>query len=283
MSNNYYDILNLNSDCSKKDIKKAYKKLAKIYHPDQLTGNLKYFELITKAYNTLVNTKSRNEYDQLNSVNLHNNTFLNLKQKYKDFIDNNSLLYDETVAKKKFDVMFKECNNKHQFSLNNLSSNLNADINKFDDIKLFREQQDIENTPKKIIHDTKNFNNKFNNFWNNSFKKSFEIIPHTGDPHALVNITDSYTSINNYDKLYDSCDSDDNNNTYTSLKLLNKLSKKNNKHVINSDINSDYSSHNNLDSNYTSHLDDKINQHLNEIDNYNSSSLQSKFSSLNNE
>ena len=35
MSNNYYEILELDKNCSKDDIKKQYKKFALLYHPDK--------------------------------------------------------------------------------------------------------------------------------------------------------------------------------------------------------------------------------------------------------
>ena len=50
-----YEILSLSPDASNEDIKRAYKRLAKIYHPDKPTGNTEQFQKINYAYNILIN------------------------------------------------------------------------------------------------------------------------------------------------------------------------------------------------------------------------------------
>lgn len=59
MSINYYKVLELPMNCSDDDIKIAYKKLVKKYHPDQKQGDDKLFELVNKAYNILSNKKKK--------------------------------------------------------------------------------------------------------------------------------------------------------------------------------------------------------------------------------
>ena len=46
----YYDVLGVDKNASESEISKAYRKLAKKYHPDK-GGNAKDFEKISKAYN----------------------------------------------------------------------------------------------------------------------------------------------------------------------------------------------------------------------------------------
>ena len=60
---NLYDILNLDHTCSKKDIKKSYYYLAKIYHPDKKTGNEDIFKKIKVAYEILYDDKLKEDYD----------------------------------------------------------------------------------------------------------------------------------------------------------------------------------------------------------------------------
>ena len=59
----YYDVLELSRDCSQKEIKNAYKKLANEHHPDK-GGDSKWFHLITEAFNVLSDPKSRDNYDE---------------------------------------------------------------------------------------------------------------------------------------------------------------------------------------------------------------------------
>jgi len=63
----YYVILGVNSEASAKDIKKAFKELAKRHHPDANKGNSKAeekFKEISEAYDVLGNPESRRDYDQ---------------------------------------------------------------------------------------------------------------------------------------------------------------------------------------------------------------------------
>ena len=63
----YYDILGVNKDASTDDIKKAYRKLARKFHPDLNPGDKaseKKFKEVNEAYEILSDTKKREEYDQ---------------------------------------------------------------------------------------------------------------------------------------------------------------------------------------------------------------------------
>ena len=48
-----YDILLIKNTATMEEISKAYKKLAKIHHPDKITGNTEKFQQINYAYNIL--------------------------------------------------------------------------------------------------------------------------------------------------------------------------------------------------------------------------------------
>lgn len=61
----YYSLLGLNSKASKAEIKKNYRRLANLYHPDKNKepGADAKFIAITEAYDVLSNKKSRANYD----------------------------------------------------------------------------------------------------------------------------------------------------------------------------------------------------------------------------
>tara|TARA_B100001146_G_C16077270_1_gene389043 strand:+ start:18 stop:719 length:702 start_codon:yes stop_codon:yes gene_type:complete len=62
----YYSILELSRDASKKEIKKAYKRLSRKYHPDVYEGPAEYFQKVKEAYETLMDDKRRLRYDSTN-------------------------------------------------------------------------------------------------------------------------------------------------------------------------------------------------------------------------
>jgi len=73
----YYKTLGINKSASPDDIKRAYRKLAKDYHPDR-GGNEEKFKAINEAYDTLKDTNKRQQYDnpqpqqqQYNSQNVN--------------------------------------------------------------------------------------------------------------------------------------------------------------------------------------------------------------------
>ena len=63
----YYEVLGINKGADEKAIKRAYRKLAKKYHPDTNPGDKQAeqkFKEVTEAYNVLGDEKKRKLYDQ---------------------------------------------------------------------------------------------------------------------------------------------------------------------------------------------------------------------------
>lgn len=67
---NYYEILGVDNGASDDEIKKAYRKLSLVHHPDR-GGDTTKFQEISSAYETLSDPQRRSQYDaQLNGVRI---------------------------------------------------------------------------------------------------------------------------------------------------------------------------------------------------------------------
>jgi len=61
---NYYDILGVSQVAEINEIKSAFRRLAKLYHPDKNPGEKELFAGILRAYETLVDPALRSAYDR---------------------------------------------------------------------------------------------------------------------------------------------------------------------------------------------------------------------------
>ncbi len=115
-----YSILEIDEKANKDMITKAYRKLAKIYHPDKTTGSTEKFQQINYAYNLLICDKTRLEYDTMKKpiknkftkfiqewfdkqTNIKN--FLNMTDININNIMNNIEIYDFTDIMELFNKM----------------------------------------------------------------------------------------------------------------------------------------------------------------------------------
>lgn len=200
---NLYDVLNLDSDCTKKDIKKAYRKMVKEFHPDH-GGDAQLFELITHAFNVLYNDESRSCYDhayklsrdaegdfddmksaaqqyfesQEAELDSHRKQFKhNFKTQYPKLSDDDI----EKLVNKKMQEFAQvdyasasmELDKKHGYKR---GSELDIEISKeeFDkrilDLEDLREQEVVEDEPDALFGDADNFNPaKFNEIWDKMY------------------------------------------------------------------------------------------------------------------
>ncbi|MFA6515039.1 MAG: molecular chaperone DnaJ [Candidatus Paceibacterota bacterium] len=68
MPKNYYEILGVQKNASKDELKKAFHKLAHKHHPDKNKGDDKKFKEVNEAYQVLSDDGKRSRYDQFGSA-----------------------------------------------------------------------------------------------------------------------------------------------------------------------------------------------------------------------
>ncbi|MBL7910269.1 MAG: J domain-containing protein [Bacteroidia bacterium] len=102
---NYYEILGVHSGAGSAEIKSAFRRLAKIYHPDKNPAGKEHFAKILKAYETLSDPKLKSMYDYRLDYNLAiNENYASKNNKTKNWsFDEKELkrrkYYDEHIKK----------------------------------------------------------------------------------------------------------------------------------------------------------------------------------------
>jgi DnaJ-class molecular chaperone len=109
-----YEILSISKDANNETITKAYKNLAKIHHPDKVTGNTEKFQQINYAYNILINEKTRLQYDNLNKPT-KSKLITFLENWFKENNENNSF-----IKSSKFKNLFKMSDKMLEEIINNI-------------------------------------------------------------------------------------------------------------------------------------------------------------------
>ncbi|MFC1851329.1 molecular chaperone DnaJ [candidate division CSSED10-310 bacterium] len=85
---NFYDILNVKKDATQKDIKNAYRKMARKWHPDVNPGNKqaeRKFKEISIAYKVLVDSDKRKAYDEFGADSLRTGFDAEKARQYKQW------------------------------------------------------------------------------------------------------------------------------------------------------------------------------------------------------
>jgi hypothetical protein len=93
---NYYELLNVNSDSEVDNIRKSFRKLARIYHPDKMGGgekNERFFIELRRAHDCLVEPVKRMAYDRFGSIVLNWKDAITVREYYVEGITNSLAFY----------------------------------------------------------------------------------------------------------------------------------------------------------------------------------------------
>lgn len=206
MSKDYYKILNISKDASEDEIKKTYRKLALLYHPDKNLGNdeaCEKFKEIGEAYSILGNVDKKKQYDLMGMVDenfMHEDPFSVFNQIFQQHMGSfMNMKYDDNVN---IGNIFSNVSGMpngsfpfgnvhvrvHTFPTDVFQNNIEQSHN------FEQNEEDIPNIP--------NISNIFNNiFKNKDNKKNGEIEMINGKPDNITyNIDVSFAEIYNFKK-----------------------------------------------------------------------------------
>jgi curved DNA-binding protein CbpA len=210
-----YEILQVSNSATQAEIKKQYKQLSKIHHPDK-GGSPEIFEIITKAYTVLVDEQKRQDYD---SKLMPQTNHFKLKRQHDTFVkivNNSGYENKDAFPKQIHDVAISVDDVKTQ--LYNLSTS--------------REQDDIEFE-----------NNQTNKNANSENETESDCDSKTGQliiaQNQLTQANNNYSDLNSYGKLYAENDDFDGNLQFTNINHSNGIKAKK-QQQINNNITSSY-------------------------------------------
>lgn len=158
MNKNYYDILQVNQNASPEIIEKAYKTLAKKYHPDlQPEENKKQAEEILKdineAYEILSNPTSKADYDNsLNENYISEEDYENLYNQNKVLRNKLNTIYESQRENLENNTYYEDIENKNTHVYNNSSRQENADFIRQQTENL-KYQEELQKAREQAYHD----------------------------------------------------------------------------------------------------------------------------------
>jgi len=278
---NLYDVLKLPFDCTNRDIKKAYNRLAKKYHPDRRGGDSDYFELINYAYSTLSNRQKRQAFDQeffmTKRSELDHFDLKSQAQGYFTSQQTSIVNNDIEDQQKNFKEACKDLDRKHSYDRDVTDGPLEpSEIRKrFNDLQNIRDHENIENMPEKIFDSKKISMNKFNAVFDAMHQTHNELVPHTGNPDAWNSVNSMENNFSaaygDYENIYAENDDNLNGAFYGSANFDNTVKKKISRNDVQNIQPTDYTNnHNQIDKDYDPHFNKHLQKRNVEDNRYNS-------------
>lgn len=213
-SRTLYDVLGVKPTATPSQIRIAYHKLAKTYHPDRNPEDATKMEEINNSYAVLKNPTRKSEYDQhMNYQRKEIPDFVDMKTAAKNFftpVENlektDPVAYESSkkLAKRMFEDETKIMNMKNGISEDKMNP-INDFTQKVDDYELSRKQEDIEIMPDlndQLRHlSVDEFNKKFNDEFEKNIDNQLAMIGYK-EPDAYFGNVREFDS-DNFAKIED--------------------------------------------------------------------------------
>lgn len=122
----YYKVLGVSKNATEKDIKKAYRKMARKYHPDVNPNDVeaeKKFKEINEANEVLGNAENRKKYDQYGKDWMHAETFEKAKAQQQSSRGSGGQSYEQDFGGGDFSDFFESMFGGGGFSQGGYTSN----------------------------------------------------------------------------------------------------------------------------------------------------------------
>ena len=173
-----YKILEISKNSSMNDIKMAYKRKAKIYHPDRMGGNKQHFQLLTMAYMAILEKYKRQQQDK---------QFMTLKEESQQQIKQQSKVQRKNVNMKGNNFNPKMFNKI--YDENKLKDPSDEGYGKW----MAETEYESDTTPKLFSSE---FNlNVFNNTFSDSKGKGSQEIIKYQEPQPIVSAKQNYQEL----------------------------------------------------------------------------------------
>jgi len=154
---NLYHVLELNNDASTINIKKSYRRLAKIYHPDKNKGEDEQFKKVSFAYEILSDDELRKDYDSKLCIHEPYDLLQNIITKNKLNIINSifGYIYDDNATLR---------NDINNFNITNIYNNIKCKFDLDINNEIFINIKDLYFNKEINIMIKRKINNEFKNF-----------------------------------------------------------------------------------------------------------------------
>lgn len=161
-ANLYTDVLNVSSDATPSQLRKAYYKLCLKYHPDKLSPNLtndekelakKKFQAISLAYTILSDEEKRKEYDETGDLYDDDEELSSSKEGMKQWTDYFNAVFPKvtTADIDAFEVKYK-CSDEEEADVLKYYTQFKGDLNKMVECVMLSSDADKERWVKDYIN-----------------------------------------------------------------------------------------------------------------------------------